>query len=587
MAAAKLTHADEYKNEPGATGVGLCFGPPYFGVDLDKCIDPETGTVEPWAADIISQVPATYTELSPSGKGFHLWYRTDKHSDLLDGVRTDKAEVYARGRYFTVTGNHYPGTPLEVTDVAVAQAKKIFALIESLKSKKQVSEVIEPASSAKLETLLSTSDFPDLSSAVQSLLWQLFYKYGTDARDKVEEIFKTSKLYTDTHWVTKWARLRENELDLAVGKVRQWVQDHPKRSVAKKANRVLVVRSAQSYKPEHQHYFFKPYLPIGQLVHFGGDQGQGKSPVVIDLLAQLTAPHLRHWPDGQPNINDPLGVLLLSMEDDPAAITLPRFDLAGGDRGMLQIVEGTKLDEDSTHAERTLALDEDMHLLTQFARKMPHLGAVGIDPTTNYLGRVKMNAESEVRTILTPLSHLAQELKIVVISIGHFNRREKGTSALNRVMGAQAFTGVARQVVLFGPDPDTEEAYHHVMTTGRGELQVGLKYKTTVVERTWDNETSDVVKIAWGEKTKANADEVAEPESRAEKSKTAEASRLLTEILKSGKKQATECLAMLKDAGLDEATLKNIDRVRKKAGVKSEKVGKGWEWSLSTSQMEF
>ena len=54
-------------------GIGFMFSPddPYTGIDLDKCINPETGEMESWAKDIINQMDS-YTELSPSGTGVHM-----------------------------------------------------------------------------------------------------------------------------------------------------------------------------------------------------------------------------------------------------------------------------------------------------------------------------------------------------------------------------------------------------------------------------------------------------------------------------------------------------------------------------------
>lgn len=41
------------------------------GIDLDRCHDPETGTVERWAKEIVEAL-GTYAEVTPSGTGLHL-----------------------------------------------------------------------------------------------------------------------------------------------------------------------------------------------------------------------------------------------------------------------------------------------------------------------------------------------------------------------------------------------------------------------------------------------------------------------------------------------------------------------------------
>jgi putative DNA primase/helicase len=92
-----------------ADGVGFVFSPddPYCGLDQDHVRDPVTRAVEP-AAWARVQLCASYTETSPSGRGVH----TIVEARLTDGGRRHgEVEVYDRGRYFTMTGNHAAGTP--------------------------------------------------------------------------------------------------------------------------------------------------------------------------------------------------------------------------------------------------------------------------------------------------------------------------------------------------------------------------------------------------------------------------------------------------------------------------------------------
>ncbi|MGC2270526.1 MAG: hypothetical protein WA555_06285 [Candidatus Sulfotelmatobacter sp.] len=54
------------------SGVGFYLFPPLVGVDFDKVREPQTGVIEPWAQDIITSLNS-YTEVSPSGTGVHVW----------------------------------------------------------------------------------------------------------------------------------------------------------------------------------------------------------------------------------------------------------------------------------------------------------------------------------------------------------------------------------------------------------------------------------------------------------------------------------------------------------------------------------
>jgi len=103
-------------------GVGFVFTDedPYVGIDLDKCISDE-GVIEPWALEIITALNS-YTEYSPSGKGFHIYIKAEKRSDRC---RTGRLEIYSTGRYFTFTGNRYEETS-EKIETRKDEFTKIF-----------------------------------------------------------------------------------------------------------------------------------------------------------------------------------------------------------------------------------------------------------------------------------------------------------------------------------------------------------------------------------------------------------------------------------------------------------------------------
>jgi len=58
----------------GYDGIGfvLTADDPFAGVDLDHCLDPNTGVLEPWASSIVDQLHS-YTERSPSGEGLRIF----------------------------------------------------------------------------------------------------------------------------------------------------------------------------------------------------------------------------------------------------------------------------------------------------------------------------------------------------------------------------------------------------------------------------------------------------------------------------------------------------------------------------------
>ncbi|RLM62603.1 hypothetical protein [Halorubrum sp. Atlit-26R] len=102
----------EYTETAHADGVGFVFtdDDPIVGIDLDDCRDPETGDVDERALDIIGRLDS-YTEVSPSGTGYHVLIS----GELPNGRnRRGSVELYDTARFFTVTGDHVDRTPTRV-----------------------------------------------------------------------------------------------------------------------------------------------------------------------------------------------------------------------------------------------------------------------------------------------------------------------------------------------------------------------------------------------------------------------------------------------------------------------------------------
>jgi len=109
---ASFEAALDYTETAHADGVGFVFtdDDPIVGVDLDDCRDPETGDVDDAALDIIKRLDS-YTEVSPSGTGYHVLIT----GELPDGRnRRGSVELYDTARFFTVTGDHVERTPTRV-----------------------------------------------------------------------------------------------------------------------------------------------------------------------------------------------------------------------------------------------------------------------------------------------------------------------------------------------------------------------------------------------------------------------------------------------------------------------------------------
>lgn len=90
-------------------GIGFVFTGEdrYFGIDIDQNKPVTNPIMQNTILSLVQDVGTTYTEISPSGKGYHLIFSTAYHcsSPGVNGFRGTNIEFYSRERYFTFTGN--------------------------------------------------------------------------------------------------------------------------------------------------------------------------------------------------------------------------------------------------------------------------------------------------------------------------------------------------------------------------------------------------------------------------------------------------------------------------------------------------
>lgn len=188
-------------------GIGFVFtGSGYVGIDLDNCRDPETGFIEPWAQEIIDDC-ATYTEISPSGKGVHCILRGKLPGP---GRRKGNIEIYDTGRYFTMTGVLVEGTPEAIADGQPAIDRVLAGLNRGdaflLEPVEVVRPVAQPAPAGtdiedwKKEDLFGRlwsgdqTGYPSQSEADLRLVSLIRSRVGNDPA-RIDELFRKSGLY--------------------------------------------------------------------------------------------------------------------------------------------------------------------------------------------------------------------------------------------------------------------------------------------------------------------------------------------------------------------------------------------------------
>ena len=196
------------------TGAGFVFTEAggIVGVDIDHCRN-EDGTFTEAAQAILDKYPS-YTEISPSGAGLHIFYRGvmpgKGNKNSATGV-----EMYASARYFTMTGNRLEGTPEVIADGAQAlpwihenyiarkQARKRKAKKAARRvvlTDEQVLEKARTAQNAEDFTVLWEGHWQDKfaiqSEADLALYCAPAFWMGRD-REQMDRLFRQSALFRE------------------------------------------------------------------------------------------------------------------------------------------------------------------------------------------------------------------------------------------------------------------------------------------------------------------------------------------------------------------------------------------------------
>src|SRR5579859_8118051 len=89
-------------------GIGFVLQGGIVAIDLDNCLFEVNGTKRVTkTARRIYELAHSYTEISPSGKGLHIFLRghlPEKDGQPQDGMKSQYGEMYERKRYITITG---------------------------------------------------------------------------------------------------------------------------------------------------------------------------------------------------------------------------------------------------------------------------------------------------------------------------------------------------------------------------------------------------------------------------------------------------------------------------------------------------
>jgi len=417
-------------------GIGIVLGDlgegyHLLGIDLDSCI-PEKGPYASWADEIIDKFK-TYAEISPSGTGVKLFFRvrSEDFAELENLLKDPKTGEVKTRKPFTA-GKHQEialdtARFYAVTDKQVEDTRGDLRVVD-------VEEVRWLLKEAGPQYLKAHGKSEQASDSPRRPRDRSGSGYGCDFMQKkkrqglsYEQARKA--LLADEGPAGEWAN-RVNERQH-----RNAYDFEPD-----KEEKVAEFVTMSGEKPEAIDWLWDNWLPRGEQIINTGLPFTGKSQQLMHATACITTG--RDWPDGSPCKRG--HVILVTGEDNVRKTLLPRLIAAGADLSRVHHLKLIRVDK----KKRSFMLSEDLELIEKEIKRIKEetgedVLMIGIDPITAYIGgKGDSHKTTDMRSILMPLSQLAQDYNVLVYTITHPAKSTQ--SAINSFIGSQAFIANAR-----------------------------------------------------------------------------------------------------------------------------------------------
>lgn len=298
----------------------------------------------------------------------------------------------------------------------------------------------------------------------------------------------------------------------------------------------------------------------GKLTMLAGHPGLGKSQVTISIAATVSTGG--RWPL-KAGETKPGRVVFLSAEDDPADTIRPRMEAVGADLSRVIVLDAVSAKTaEGQETQRTFHLGSDLQRLENLIAGFADVALIVIDPISSYLGGTDTHRNADVRSVLAPLSDLAEKHRVAVICVSHLNKGRSGR-AIERVTGSMAFVAAARSA--YGVVEDPEDGDRRLLLPTKNNLAKGgdgLAFRVEGVTLPSGIETSRVV---WDpEPVTITADEAFAAESNfEEQSALASAKEFLEVLLAEGAVPAKEVFRQANDNGHSTSTIRRAKKTMK------------------------
>jgi hypothetical protein len=340
--------------------------------------------------------------------------------------------------------------------------------------------------------------------------------------------------------------------------------------------------------PESVRWIWSGWLAAGKFHILAGCPGAGKTTLAMALAATISSGGT--WPDGSPAEHG--NVLIWSGEDDPSDTLAPRLIVNGADMSRIYFV-GESRDPEG----KPVSFDPARHIaaLESAATDIGNIRLLVIDPVVSAVGG-DGNSNTEVRRALQPIVDFAATLDCAALGISHFTKGSKGRDVVERVTGSLAFGATARVVLVAARlngdrdgvgdgDGDRDGVGDNAQVPGRivaraksniGPDADGFGYDLVQIELP-DFPGVFASRVLWSGAIAGTARELLRQAEVDAEGDSGGSRQFLRQLLAEGPMRAVDVFREAEAHGYNK---RQMQRARKRLGIKSEKAGMrgGWTW---------
>ena len=305
-------------------------------------------------------------------------------------------------------------------------------------------------------------------------------------------------------------------------------------------------------------WLWYPYIALGKITLLQGDPGDGKSTMMLNLIAALSSGG--NLPDGTP-LSRQHRVIYQCSEDDPADTIKPRLEGFGAECRNIAFIK--------EEMDTGLTLDDE-RIRCAISEYKPTL--VVIDPIQAYIGNDSdLQIAARARKLMRRIGTWASTYECAIVLIGHMNKKE-GSKDLYRSLGSIDIVAAARSVLLVEREPFN--LYQRTVYQIKNSLApIGKPLHFEICPETG---------FQWG-KSDNSPTQVTQPETYIESIKTKHelAAAIIWKEMRHGDVESKTMQAKLAENGIGEKT---IQEVKNTLGVRSYMKMRKWYWSLQPKE---